>query len=471
MTADGPPPSVAAQRRAWLTRRYREEVETLAESVRHEDGPFHADIQAAMARPEAEEIFAADGLSPALWPFVRDSLPTDPPSRRDLDALLVCDVPEDHINAMCGIYDDGSGLVVVSDALLSLITGLSQSASYCLHMTGSPLGWLRVGRTVLRNRRDRLTERQQVVVALTRYSLIQQRCFGGRGRISVRLDDRADSQAAVFAHHALWFVLAHEAGHFALGHPAAAMTSVDGADVPGPSDDPSIELAADAYGFAATAREAASVPGIDASGMAPVGVAIALLAIELTERALFVRLARTHPPAQERWAHLERSMDETAARTAQDMVALVRRPVLDAVGAPPLPAAAWAQVWRRSDVPVTSHNEEARAYTPGLDQALHGPVFGPQQLARLHPAMGPLAEQAIAIGDEDGLRGFLERAGVDEEAVTAAVDPTVGITFHTLLDWLETSVALQELPQREARLLVGSSLARILAPRVAAVGA
>jgi hypothetical protein len=465
------PESIAARRRAWLTRRTREEWEAVVETMAGEPGPARADLAAAMADPATEEIFAAGGLTPALWPEVRAVLPDDVAAGRDLDDLLVCEIPQDQVNAVCGIYEDGSALVVVSDGLLTLVSHLSQLASYCLHSTGTPLGWARVARTLLRNRKGELTPRQEVVAALLRYHLIQQRCFGVRGKVGVRLDDRAQTQAAVFGYYAVAFVLAHEAGHFALGHPPAALATVDGADLPASSDDPHIELEADAYGFGALARDAAGLPGIDGSTVAAVGAAVALLAIELTEHALFVRLPRTHPPVGERWEGLAAVLGDEAAGTAREMVEMLRRPVLAAIDAPAIPAERWDRVWARRDVPVISHSAEARAYTPALDLALHGPSPEPAQLGRLDPAMEALAERAGAVEGPDGLRRFLEEAGVAGEAVTDALDPRIGLTFHTLLGWLEASTALRALPQREARLLVGCHLARTLAPHVAAVGA
>ncbi|WP_406509928.1 hypothetical protein [Streptomyces sp. NBC_00212] len=148
-----------------------------------------------------------------------------------------------------------------------------------------------------------------VLTGLLRYHATNQRVSGVATQLGVRLSPRGQRGAWRLNGLAYRFVIAHEIAHHVLGHSSDPSSFAPGEHVPVCSENERRERDADLLAFRATRRagemqEGGPLMELEAVDSATKGALIAMLGLNLTEQALFVRRGCTHPPAATRAAWL-----------------------------------------------------------------------------------------------------------------------------------------------------------------------
>ena len=213
-------------------------------------------------------------------------------------------------------FGDGSGLVLASNALLALclqlgILNLSWQARLRIGTRPSFWGAFRLDRAARSDTVD------SILVASLRFYLVQQRLYGlSAMRIPRLRKEEHEDNATVLAHAAIMFVLAHEAAHFVLGHAIESGASTLAGR--------STEFEADAFALLVVHVALSLDLGPQTSRLPVIGALVALLATHVSEKALFVRPTRTHPPAQARIDALIRGKAQSAQGVFTVMHGLVR---------------------------------------------------------------------------------------------------------------------------------------------------
>ncbi|WP_406631966.1 hypothetical protein [Amycolatopsis sp. WGS_07] len=227
-----------------------------------------------------------------------------------LAAVCVGSALDEDVSAQMQPFDDGSGLVLVSDSIIALAN------VYGLH-AGTALGQLTDGRSARNLWRSfrmvaggGLGEDPFFLTGLLRYYNVHQRVYGLSAKLG-RTEERAENNIVDLINTgATLFVLGHEIAHHALGHTSAPSAFSPGEHVPVCSADAQRELDADLFAHRAVVRvfEAQLSSHGPAHGSAAInatlGALVAILAVHSTESALFIRRGNTHPPAADRAARL-----------------------------------------------------------------------------------------------------------------------------------------------------------------------
>lgn len=417
-----------------------------------------------------DEMVAAGGVAAGVLPMVVASWPFAH-SKRDLTRLFGSDVDLDQFSAQCIIEEDGSGLVVLSDAVTGLLIHLSSLASRVSRgLNGGRFNLARLILLTLRNEQRRTSKDQQVCTAGLRYYVIQQKAFGLRGNLMPSLSEDEEEFATTLFQSAVFFVLAHETAHFALGHPTMGITTIVGEKVPVISDSLDLELEADEAALQATA---AGLAKLTVSGEPPdptvalvaagLGASIAFLAIDLVEKALLVRRPRTHPTADVRWKALTRRFGEPLA-VAETVTAFIRAAVSENTPVrSDLGQAHWRRAFRTRWLSKFARGEDSLEYTPILDVALHGDAGNLENASDIDPAM-PEVLRIYENIDSAGLSATFEELGVRRSDQLDLMDPSIGLSFRSVLETLEDCPVIRALAEPEYRMLVGITFARRLVP-------
>lgn len=205
-----------------------------------------------------------------------------------LDDVFVTLTSEEQAAAHIRRFDDGSSLIVMTEALLSMCTLLTHLNSFWQERQGPRIGPLRLTWKMVRHSMEPRPD--PVIATSLRFYLVQQRVFGLPAMRMPDLSRRSAAEADLVATLSHCFVLAHEMAHRALHH-------LDGA---GELHETSRELAADALAYrvvnniarARFRRRDELAGGLSAT--------IAMLSTRAAESTLFVRLGESHPPAEAR---------------------------------------------------------------------------------------------------------------------------------------------------------------------------
>ncbi|KDN81197.1 hypothetical protein KCH_70080 [Kitasatospora cheerisanensis KCTC 2395] len=383
---------------------------------------------------------------------------------------------QDDASARLRPFADGSGLVMVSDAVLTAADVYAAAAAGSLARLAEGGVLRRLWRAAGAHRRGAFARDPQVLTGLLRYYHVHQRVYGLSGKLGVRVGGDGGQIRTLLNVQAARFVFGHELAHHVLGHGRAVSGFSPDERLPVCSAAQQQELDADLLAHRASVRalerDLASVPQLaELAGLiAVLGSLTAMLALHSTERALFVRCGNTHPPAGDRAARLLARLSDRHQQFAAMLLG--------------------------SLLPVT---EQACAYRPDatpFDPALPGRV---RELETPHPAaylakIGALDTllcrptgwlvQVLADADPEGAPqlGTGARQAADGEAEQALLtwglapalaartaDPGQALTFHTLYSRLRTAMTAAGMPT-EQRLALPLAAARLVEDTLRATG-
>jgi hypothetical protein len=131
--------STAAERRlARLLRDRPAELANLIKSI-SDDPSWPTALRSSLeAEGPGRTAFLDTGLADGLWVDVRNAMDTAIDGSRSMDQLLFHDLADDSVSAICGIENDGSGLVLVSDGLQGVVVHVAQRYRNLLLVAGCP---------------------------------------------------------------------------------------------------------------------------------------------------------------------------------------------------------------------------------------------------------------------------------------------------------------------------------------------
>jgi hypothetical protein len=200
--------------------------------------------------------------------------------------------------------EDGSGLVVVSDSLITLCNVYCEYTGRAIAQVTSG-GLLRMfGRALLMRWTESMGEDPRLLAGVLRYHNITRRAYGFPAVLNFATRADVELHSAMFdvmLGFGLRFVVGHEAAHHVLDHRGASAPPLEQRELE--ADELALFAAAEALDRSFSddmdrlterwRREAAEFHGL-------LGATITMLALHTTEQALFVRRGRTHPPAEHR---------------------------------------------------------------------------------------------------------------------------------------------------------------------------
>ncbi len=373
-------------------------------------------------------------------------------SAERLDSVRVVATLNESVSAQLTPFADGSGLVNVADATISLCAHYARFLAVSLAGFASGSRARTLWRVARATARGGLAGDPDALTALLRYYATNQRIFALAGKLDLRLAPEAEPIAGLLAHLAAQFVVGHEIAHHVLGHRSAPSALSPDEYLPACSEGQRRELAADLLAHRAVRRagerEFAGVPGIArALDLGSLGPLIAMLAVHLTERALFVRRGCTHPPARVRTALM---LDQLNPQMRQFGTTFLDAPLAATEAA-------------------ATTSEAARPFSPGMfgSAPVHTPLPGSYlrtitvldalqcRPASLHLSM--LVQEARETGAAwmgEGARLVmagepavaLRRWGVPGPEVERICDRRRALTFFALLESVRRAFAARGLP-------------------------
>ncbi|MFS8199268.1 hypothetical protein ACLVWQ_11335 [Streptomyces sp. CWNU-52B] len=367
-------------------------------------------------------------------------------SKERLDSVLVCSFPKDDVSAQMTPFADGSGLVEVSDSILTLAGQYSQFSGIGLARIGSR-GRLRGFFEALRAAREgAMGGDPAVLTALLRYYNVNQRVYGKSAKLGHRVGPGVVEVGDLVMLQAVRFVVGHEIAHHVLEHRTPVSAFSPGEHIPACSGDQRLELDADLLAYRAVGRalerefegteteQAIQFPSL-------LGPLVAMLAVHVTERALFVRSGTTHPPARTRAQSLLDRIDERERKVAMLFLStLLTATERSAVFDGSEPVFDWEWVVRTPDLTSPQPQEYLRRVAM-LDQLQSRPRESlAEVLERTAETAGSwVAEGARLAAGGDGTAA-LRSWGVDEETVAVLTDPRRALLLHTLVDEVRTGL-------------------------------
>jgi hypothetical protein len=397
----------------------------------------------------------------ALVENLTDQLTT---AMRDLDAsperlasLCVTMVLQEDVSAQLVSFEDGSGMVQMSDAAMSLCSLYAQVVGSGLAGIGSRTRLGGMWQAFRAARKGRVDLDPELLTGLLRYYNIHQRLFGLAGKLGLQLAPAAEPMAALIGMQAWLFVLGHEMAHHVLGHELAPSGSSTAC-----SADRQRELDADQLAYAAVSRTKGSQ-----FGMGPLSALTAMFALHSTEQALFLRLGNTHPPAPVRAAHLLDRLSEKEQKFAA-IVASDLQTATDASSSfgPNTPAFDWT-TFLANPVIGSPHSSEYLSQIPVFDAAQ---CQSSDQFVRFFHRMDEDEGTNLAPTAERARRGDAEGAltawGTPASVVATLCDMSSPLTFHTLFGSLRTTTKADTTIPARAEIAVAISAAMLVAPTI-----
>jgi hypothetical protein len=287
---------------------------------------------------------------------------------------------------------------------------------------------------------------------LLRYYSTQQRVFGIAGKMEIRLEPVAAQQAALFQYLAAQFVLAHELAHYVLAHASSVSAFAPDEYLPVCSESHQLETEADLHALRAVRRACERLfdelpPEGGEAALGAVGAAIGMLAVHVTERALFVRRGASHPPARQRAAALLREMNPKERKLAQEALdlALAVTEAASGIGAgavsftpamfgsAPIHTPLDPSYLRTIEVCDALQCRSREWYLSLFDQAGH--ELGEPWLA-----------DGARLAAEGDPAGALRTWGVPKGNIGALCDPEQPLTFNALYLKLRAAFSAREIP-------------------------
>jgi Peptidase U49 len=409
--------------------------------VSYTSGEAEDILRGRPVRDEAKEFIYAKMLRLGSI-LVADSLKIG----RDSSQLVIRSLPDGESSASAAEFADGSFFIGVSYALLDAITSVADMMVMFEHGVDSAQGAF--------TRRGRERQMQQTALELSasmRAWVIMQRVTDTAQGLAFNLS-RADTIAAgEIALEALKFVLAHEIAHIALKHTQVAAEST--IPVGHISQSQSRELQADNLAVRMVTGQR-SDRATDAGPMW--GVFLALLAMELTERAIYVRRNSTHPLAWARWAVVEQMLGGGQSRAKSYQLAILAGAVaalkLDEV----FPGPGWAAMQQAQIIAAESMDLAL------LDQLVAGPI---DQLAeRAHATSSARGREILTLMRQGGIAAAMATLGAKERLVQAIAGDRWAVKFFTIKSLIESACTAEALnPDASLYSVVGTRMvARVL---------
>lgn len=393
------------------------------------------------------------------------------PSGRDLDQLLFVSLNDEDATAHFTPCSDGSGLVVVSDALLSMCNYLARMVAWSL----DPEQRRRFGvygdllPMILGKRPD--PEQVQRQAALLRYHHVQHRVFGLAAKLGVRLTGKSDDIALVVTQAAWSFVLAHETAHFVLGHQMSTRSfgTSDGVPVVDPSqrEERDADLLALKILDIVSRDKAEVVPGLSRQGgamVAVLGVLLSMYALHSVEKALFIRTSHTHPSAEARIGYLTESFPESSVTPAVKMMERVAPSVSAAADmSKTLPDAWWNSAFGHGRVEKNPPTLEYLRMIVTIDRIqTQSAESCPRFLAGCAEDGQPDLTPALPLIAQGDLGTGLSAWGVGDDEIRAMCDVRVPLSFQTVLDAVYRCDALRTASTPTLRRMLAVGAARFL---------
>ncbi|RZU16194.1 hypothetical protein EV645_3744 [Kribbella rubisoli] len=361
-----------------------------------------------------------------------------------LESARVGSTLREEVSAQLTPFSDGSGLAMISDAVLSLAFLYCQYAGV---VTRSKAAWFRRGTTA----RD-----ESLLIGLLRYYNVNQRVFGLAGKLGWRTSRRAMLTSYLVGMNAARFIVAHELSHHVLGHSSAPSGFSPGEHLPVCSDSQRLEMEADEFAFRTVRRAAGPF-----ERSALTGALMAMLAIHSTEQALFVRRGVTHPAAATRASYLLQQVDPELQSYADNFIGtFLKATELSSDFSESAQPFEWEQYAAARDV-TSSHPVDYLRTISLLDQLQCSPD---QRL------VDAVAKSALPIaGAGASYAGDVRRAlatwGLGSEQIDSMLDPNRALTFHTLYEAIQASLMAQGMPPAE-RIGIPLAAARLVSDRV-----
>ncbi|MFJ6918639.1 hypothetical protein ACIQUX_32410 [Streptomyces sp. NPDC101133] len=371
-----------------------------------------------------------------------------------LDSVQVCTVPQDDVSALMTPFADRSGLVTISDSVLSLAGQYAQYTGRGLaRLSAGPVrGRLRAFRSVTRGT---LEEDPAVLTAYLRYYNVNQRVYGLSAKLGLNASPKEAETGSLVALQATRFVIGHEIAHHALGHSSPASAFSPGERLPVCSPDQRRELDADMLAYRAAERAAerdfarvtAAVPAHGFTAL--LGALVAMVALHATERALFVRCGATHPPARARATLL---LDQ-APPAEQQIAGLFLHPLVTATE----DASAFGEAGRPFDWERVAASRELSSSQP--DSYLRAITLLDTLQCQSRDALVEILERTApdaGVWLTDGARlvnagepaAALALWGVPEAVAERQCDPGRALRFHSLVAALRKSLTARGMPDR-----------------------
>ena len=377
----------------------------------------------------------------------------------DPERLLFGTLLSDEVMAEMSPLSDGSGLVLISDALMSLCIHMSQVNALWLGSATEKRG-LR-GMVTLANavRQATSSSRSLVGGALLRYHLLHQRLYGLSAKLTPLLSESGLRISEVVTMCALQFICAHEAAHFALGHSTDPVGLLSAENLPLIENSEELEFEADRMAANAMVLAHQGEGGL-AAPIISAGAMLALEAIALMEHATFVRRVRTHPPADVRWRRLEGVLP---AGAASNLLFGMKQAIM--VGGDPevpLPTSAWNLMISSLEVLRENHDDDYLNVHRDVDVMLTWPVekllYG---LPRVE-LVGPILNSGLVKAREGDIATALQIWGVSAHRAKQLLDRRYSLGFFTTVDAFRHSETIMQLPTSTSRRVVAAWLATIL---------
>jgi hypothetical protein len=382
-----------------------------------------------------------------------------------LATVRVCALLREDVAAQMRPFADGSGLVMISDAILSLAGAYARyiGDAFAQIMVGGKIkGLWRAFRSALRGG---LGAEPAMLTGQLRYYNVSQRVFGLAAKLVE--DERPDAVplTAMVQTLAVYFIVGHEIAHHALGHDSAPSGFSPGEHLPVCSADARRELDADLLAYQASVlavrREAAASDDADAAkvvGGAPVmaalGALIAMMVVHSNEHALFVRRGTTHPPASARASLLLERLPASEQKFARLFLAnLLAATEASSVFEPGATPFAWEWFARspRLDIP---HSDDYLRFIFTLD---NGQCQSTATLVEWLANAGFDESSLVGRGARLAASGQAEAAfsawGVPTEKAERMCDRTRALAFHTVVENLRSAFAEADV-HADARLAV-----------------
>jgi hypothetical protein len=366
--------------------------------------------------------------------------------RRDPGQLRYGISDEDDAAAHVQGFDDGSGLVVASGALLAMcvqlgLLNLSWQARLGIGAKPSLLGAFRLAKAA------RGSEIDPVLAASLRFYLVQQRIYGlSAMRIPRLRKDEHEDNARVFGHVAIMFVFAHEAAHFVLGHDIGGGAST----ITGRS----AEFEADAFALLVVQVALSLEVDPQTSRLPLIGALVALLATHISEKALFVRPTHTHPPARERMHALIRGQTQGAQGILTVMHGLIQATECASEIHRPIPQEWWNQL-RREVHPqfLVDGDKDPFIQTAIFDRWRGQSVDAYKKYLQVEETSNTSVFMGVLSQLEAGnITIALATLGLQPRQIDRLIGVGKGLAFNTLMQAIVSSPALSTLG-RDRRLL------------------
>ncbi|MCI3927866.1 hypothetical protein [Streptomyces sp. AN091965] len=362
-----------------------------------------------------------------------------------LESVRVVTTLDQAVSAQMTPFDDGSGLVIVADGIFGMCSSYCQYLALCAdkrsHAASRPMAFWRVLRDL---GKGELFGYEDVLTALLRYHTTHQRALAASTQLGVRLSPEGERYAWQLSHLAYRFVVGHEMAHHVLGHSSGPSAFAPGERLPACSADDRRERDADRLAFQATrcASERLSHGRWETLGMrerATMAALMAMMALHVAERTLFVHRGCTHPPAAVRTGWL---LEQLKPGKQQSTRRLLRVPMKATEAATDLSEHARPFSWQALD-PDLVFSPMPRSHLEAIGEfdamQCETEAFHVSWLERHATADTAWLGEGARLAAADEPAPALRRWGVDAGTSRKLCDPQRALTFFTLKEYITRS--------------------------------